>query len=221
MAMWPDFALKHRRQDGGDAIDHAIDIERHGLVEAVEIDVADVEGHVHAGAEKSEVDRPKLALHVPRTHLQGIRLQHVGGESLDVIARSHKRIELLARPRRSPDLDAGRGEPLRHLAADGAGRPGDPRHLPGKFVRHCAHPFDSRRGARFRANTISGASLLCQPSLCKNTRHSPSQVFRRSVPRAGHCSPAASRAALASAAASVLACCSRPDRNCDHGQMSS
>ena len=138
MAMWPDFALKHRRQDGGDAIDHAIDIERHGLVEAVEIDVADVEGHVHAGAEKSEVDRPKLGLHVPRAHLQGIRLQHVGRKRLDIVARGGKRIELLARPRRGPDLDAGGGEPLRHLAADGARGTGDPRHLPGKFMfRHC------------------------------------------------------------------------------------
>ena len=62
MAMWPDFRVKHRRQHGGDAVDHAIDIERHGPVEAVEVDVADVERHVHAGAEKSEVDGPELAL---------------------------------------------------------------------------------------------------------------------------------------------------------------
>ena len=66
MAMWPDLRCEHRRQHRGDGIDHAIDIERHGLVEAVEIDVADVEGHIHAGAEQSEVDRPKLALDLPR-----------------------------------------------------------------------------------------------------------------------------------------------------------
>ena len=113
MAMWPDLPLKHRRQDSGDGIDHAIDIERHGPVEAVEIDVADVEGRVHAGAEQSEVDRPKLGLDVRGAHFQGIRLQHVGGKGLDVARSRGERIELLARPRRGGDLDAGGGEPLR------------------------------------------------------------------------------------------------------------
>ena len=47
----------------------------------------------------------------------------------------------------APDFDAGGSEPLRHLAADRARGAGDPRHLPGKFVRRhdhlyrgCTHP---------------------------------------------------------------------------------
>jgi len=126
--------LQHRRQHRGDGIDYAVDVERHSLVEAVEVDVADVERHVHAGTKQSEVDRTKLTFDIAGAHLQGIRLQHVGGKCFDVGARCRERIELLARARRSSDLDAGGSEPPDDLAADRARGAGDPRHLPGKFL---------------------------------------------------------------------------------------
>ena len=61
MAICP-VARQHRRQHGRRGVDHAIDIERHGAVEAVEVDIADVERHIHAGAEQREVDRPECGL---------------------------------------------------------------------------------------------------------------------------------------------------------------
>ena len=62
MAMCPAAAGQHRRQHGSDAVDHAIDIERHGAAEAVEVDRADIERRVHACAEQSEIDRPERTL---------------------------------------------------------------------------------------------------------------------------------------------------------------
>jgi hypothetical protein len=55
-------AREHLGQNRSDGVDHAIHIERHGAVEAVEIDIANIERRIHAGAEQGEIDRPERAL---------------------------------------------------------------------------------------------------------------------------------------------------------------
>ncbi len=61
MAIWPTFRASIGGNTAATRVDHAIDIERHGAVEAVEVDIADVERRIHAGAEQREVDRPEFA----------------------------------------------------------------------------------------------------------------------------------------------------------------
>ena len=80
-------------------------------MEAIEIDIADIEGHIHAGAEQSEIDRTERAFDLRHGGFQLRRLQHVGGEGLDVLAFSGERIEPVARPRRGGDGDAGGRKP--------------------------------------------------------------------------------------------------------------
>jgi hypothetical protein len=123
---------EHPRQHRRHAVDDAIHVERHGLVEAVEIDVADVERRIHARTEQREIDRPELRLHLRGARFERVRLQDVGRKRRDVLARCRKRIEPFARTRRRGDLHAGGREPPRDLAADRTRGTSDPRHLPGK-----------------------------------------------------------------------------------------
>src|SRR5262249_23714568 len=48
-------ALEHSGQRGSDGVDHAVDIEFHRAVKAVEIDIADIERRIHPGPEQGEI----------------------------------------------------------------------------------------------------------------------------------------------------------------------
>ena len=109
-------------------------------MEALEVDIADVEGRVHAGPEQREIDGPKLALDLGDDRLELIGIEHVGRVRLDVGVGGGERIELFAWARGGGNRHAGGAKPLGDLAAYRPGRAGDPRHLPGICVRHRRRP---------------------------------------------------------------------------------
>ena len=60
-------------------------------MEAVEVDIANVEWRIHAGAEQSEIDRPDLTLDPDDAGFELVGLKHVGGKGLDVVADCRNR----------------------------------------------------------------------------------------------------------------------------------
>src|SRR4029077_12686677 len=70
-------ARQHLRQHRRHRVNHAVDIERHRAVEAVEVDIANVEWRIHAGAEQSEIDRPDRTFDPDDAGFELVGLKHV------------------------------------------------------------------------------------------------------------------------------------------------